>query len=342
MLKWYEKNGKPDDVVLSSRIRLARNFNGYMFADRLSDEDGTQLVNSVISNFKNDYPEDYSCIFMNNCSDTKRNALKEQRKINSYLAGGRKGAVLLSGDEGTSIMLNSEDHVRIQVLAPGMNIPVCFKRANDIDDYIDAHFDYAYDERYGYKTTYPTNVGTGMRAGYTLHLPALTDAKRINQISTELARFGVKFKSLYGDDEGSYGAIYQVASQKTLGQEEKEIIKDLDDITAQLITQEREQRKYFYDNATIQIEDEIYKSYGVLRYARKLSLRDAMTLMSEVMLGKALGLFTFDKGERYSFNKLIIDIQPAVLASRSRKGLSVEEADTARAQYVREHIPDIL
>lgn len=342
MLKWYEKSGKNDDVIISSRLRLARNFNNYMFADKLSYDDATTMVNSVARCFANDFSDNYECIFMNNCDDVKKNALKEKRIISSYLAGGKNGAVLLSRDESVSVSVNAEDHIRIQVLSNGMNLQNCFKKANEIDDYIDSNFDYAFDEKYGYKTTYPTNTGTGMKAGYTLHLPALTDAKRITDIGTELGRFGYKIKNVYGDGQNVYGHLYQIASQKTLGQEEQEIIRDLDDIVIQIVNQEREQREYFYKKDKIQMEDEIFKSYGVLKYARKLSLKDAMLLISEFMVGLSLGVLSTADAKKLNVNELIMNIQPAVLNSRTGKSMSVAETDIARAQYIRTYIPEII
>ena len=341
MLKWYEKTGKNDDVVLETRIRLARNFANYKFAGKMDAEEASRLVNGVIGQFASDAPEDYECIRMKNCDEAKRLAMKDRQQISSGLVKGKNGAVLLSPDESTSIMVNAEDHVRIQVLANGMNMPVCFKKANDIDDYIDSHFEYAFDEKFGYKTTYPTNVGTGLRASYTLHLPALSDAKRIQGITTELARFGIKCKNVYGDDENNVGHLYQIASQRTLGQNEREIIKDLDDIVNQLIVQEREQRQAFYERDSLQMEDEIYKSYGVLRYARKISLKDAMVLLSELMLGRALGVIKFEDERKLSMNRCLMEIQPAALRGNSRKDLSVAECDIARAEYLRAAIPEI-
>lgn len=341
MLKWYEKSGKNDDVVISSRIRLARNFKDYNFFDRLDDESALKMVNSVIGRLQSDYPDNYDYFFMNRCSDARKKELKEKREISAYMVNNKNGALALSKDEGVSVMINTEDHVRIQGLAAGMNISECFKRANEIDDYIDAHFDYAFDEKYGYKTTYPTNVGTGMRASYTLHLPALSEAKKINQISAELGRFGIKFKMPYGDGENGLGNLYQVSSQRTLGQAELGIIKDLDDVVAQIMEQEREQRSYLYDKNRTQLEDQVYKSYGVLKYARKLTLKDAMMLLSEVMLGISLGIFTYDKNKRFSINKMITDIQPAVLNNVLNQSMSVDEVEIKRAQYVRNNIPEM-
>ncbi len=341
MNKWYDKTGANDDVVLSSRIRLARNFSNYVFADRLSEEAAARMVNSVADRFKSDYADEYDCIYMNNCNERKKKALKERRQISHALLNGSNKAVLLSKDESAAIMLNAEDHVRIQVLANGMNLESCFKRANEIDDYIDSNFDYAFSEKYGYKTTFPTNVGTGLRAGYTLHLPGLTEAKRISQISTELGRFGMKLKVLYGDDVG-YGNLYQIATQKTLGQTEKEIMSDLNDIVNQIVSQEREQRRYIYEKDKVQMEDTVYKSYGVLKYARKIPLRDAMTLLSEIMLGSSLGIITFDRTGSFSLNKMIMDIQPAVINNTVNRAISVDETDIIRAQYIRNNCPDII
>lgn len=341
MNKWYECSGGNSDVVLSSRVRLARNFSEYSFASKISDEDGIELVNSVVGTFQKDFPDGYRYYFMNNCSEPRKNALKERRVISSYLVKSKNGAVILSEDEGTSILVNSEDHIRIQVIANGMNIPVCFKKANDIDDYIDSQFDYAYDDQYGYKTTYPTNVGTGLRAGYTLHLPALSQTRRITQISTELGRFGLKIRQVYGDEDNSFGNLYQVSTQKTLGQEERAIIKDLDDIVLQIISQEREQRSAIYDKDKCRAEDVAYKSYGVLKYARKLTLRDAMSLLSELMTGLALGILSTQDGADIDINRLIMDIQPAVLNNSAGKALSVAETDMLRAQYLRSNLPEI-
>lgn len=340
-MKWYEKSAKNDDVVLSGRIRLARNFADYCFMDRLSPEDANKLVSDVAEKFGQDFPTEYSCIYMNNCTDKKKKALREKRQINKALLTRKNSGVLVSKDEAVSIMLNAEDHVRIQVLSNGMNLPVAFKKANEIDDYIDSNFTYAYDEKYGYKTTFPSNVGTGLRASYTLHLPGLSDAKRISQISTELGRFGVRLKTLYGEETG-YGNLYQISTQKTLGQTEEEIINDLNDIVVQIINQEREQRRHMYEQDRVKTEDAIYKSYGVLKYARKIPLKDAMMFLSEIMLGSALGIITLEESKKFCINKIIMDIQPAVLNNTSSKGMSVEEIDILRAEYIRNNCPDII
>ena len=341
MNKWYEMNSKNDDVVVSSRIRLARNLANYRFADRISAEEAVELIENVSEAVKKKYDSEFNCILMKDCSENKKKALKEKRQISNALVNRKDSAVLLSSDESLSIMLNAEDHIRIQALSNGMNISEAFRKANELDDFLDSEFDYAFDEKYGYKTTYPTNVGTGLRAGYTLHLPGLATAKRISKIATELGRFGVKMKAVYGDDVG-YGDFYQVATQKTLGQTEQEIINDLNDVVMQIIKQEREQRSYLYEKDRVKLEDGVYRSYGVLKYARKLTLRDSLTLIGEIMLGNSLGIITMEPETRFFVNKIIMDIQPAVINNTSQRPMSVEEADIIRAQYIRNNCPDII
>lgn len=341
MLKWYDRAGKNEDVVISTRIRLARNFSNYKFSDRMSEEEAAAMTKSVADKFDEEFPDEYRCIYMNDCSETKRKAMKEQRIINSTMVKRKSGAVLLSPDEGTSIMLNSDDHVRIQVLANGMNMPVCFKKANDIDDYIDSRFDYAFDERYGYKTTFLTNVGSGMRASYSLHLPGLSNAGKISGISAELGRFGIKIRPVYGNNENPYGNLYQVSNQKSLGQSETEIIKDLDDIVMQIIEQERELRQYQYENDRYRTEDVAYKSYGVLKYARKMGLKDAITLLSEYMTGVALGILPVEPKNSREINRILSDIHPAVLVNTSKKALSSDEVEVLRAEYIRNNLPEL-
>lgn len=341
MNKWYEKSSKNGDVVVSSRIRLARNLANYRFADRISSEEAVKLIESVSETVNKKYDGEFNCILMKDCTENKKKALKEKRQISNALVNRKDSAVLMSADESVSLMLNAEDLIRIQVLSNGMNIAEAFRKANELDDFLDSEFDYAFDEKYGYKTTYPTNVGTGLRAGYTLHLPGLASAKRISKIATELGRFGVKMKAVYGDDIG-YGDLYQVATQKTLGQTEQEIINDLNDIVMQIIKQEREQRSFFYEKDRVKLEDGIYRSYGVLKYARKLALRDALTLLSEIMLGDSLGIITMEPETKFYINKIIMDIQPAVINNTSHRAMSVEEADIIRAQYIRNNCPEII
>ena len=342
MSKWYDMSGKNDDVVVASRIRLARNFKDYVYSGMMEKEDSEKLIQSVTEAFQTDHRNEYNYCYTDRCGDIGKQSLKERLIINEYLGGRTDGAAIISEDESAAILLNAEDHVRIQVVRPGMNMAECFNKANEIDDYIDGHFDYAFDEKYGYKTTYPTNIGTGLRASYILFLPSLRDAKKLSKISTELGRFGMKFKSVFNEGNNHAGSFFRISSQRSIGLSEKEIIKDLDDMVIQLINQEREQRNAFYTADRTQMEDEVFKSYGVMKYARKLAFKDAMMLISELKQGINLGILNFKEGTECNIIRMIMDIMPSVICERAGEKLSADEIDIERATYLRNNIPDIV
>lgn len=342
MNKWYDISGKNDDVVVASRIRLARNFNDYVYSGTLGRDVSDQMIQAVTEEFRSEYTKGYNYFYTGSCDSIGRQSLKEKMLINDYLAGRDDGAAVISEDESVSILLNAEDHVRIQVIRSGMNMAECYNVANEIDDYLDGRFDYAFDEKYGYKTTYPTNIGTGLRASYILHLPSLRDARKLSHISTELGRFGMKFKPVFAEGNGQGGAFYRISTQRSIGLSEKEIIKDLDDMVYRLINQEREQREAFYSTNRIQMEDEVYKSYGVMKYARRLSFKDALMLISVLKQGMALGILKFRDGTEYNTIKMIMEIMPSVIAKRAGRTLSSEETEIERATYIRDNSPEIV
>lgn len=342
MSKWYESNEHYTRIILSSRIRLARNFENYNFMPQLSEEDANQMTGEFVEKFLSDSDGSYKAIFMKDCSDVRKKSLKEKKIIGSYFLKENTGAVIVSEDEGLEIMVNAQDHIRIQALSNGEDISECLDRANQIDDYIDEHFDYAYDKKYGYKTTYPTNMGTGMSASYTAHLPALTEHKKISKIAAEIGRFGIKLTPLYPHNDIAMGDLYQISTQKSLGNTEEGIIKDLDEVVQQIVYQEDELREANYEKNSILAEDVAYKSYGLLKYARKLSIEAAMNLLSQVMLGVATGVLFTDGGSLVPFNKMIMDIQPSVINACSNSSLSVEETDVIRANYLRKNLPGLV
>lgn len=180
-----------------------------------------------------------------------------------------------------------------------------------------------------------------MRASYTMHLPGLAQTKKLPGIATELGRFGITLRNVYSDDMGGTGNLFQISNQNTLGVSEREIIKNLDNISEQIIEQEREQRQYYLTHNHNGVEDEVYKSYGVLKYGRRLSFNDAMMLLSEVMLGLNEGLINFEGANGYFIYKLMVEIQPGNLLMSARKSLSVEEVEIERAEYIRKNLPEI-
>lgn len=339
MLRWFEENGKNSDVVISGKVRLARNINGYNFSLKLSSGDSQIMIADVLSRLTN-LKEfgNYSVFQFKDLDDCQKTAMKERHVISEFLLGQENAAGLVSADENISIMINEEDHIRIQAYVSGMDIDKAFEYANSVDDIIGRHIDYSYDEKYGYLTTCPSNVGTGMRASYMLHLPALTGSGKIAGLATEVGRFGLVLKSV-GIDNGNYGDIYQVTNQYTLGKSEKEILDNLTNITEQIVEQERTLRKQYISRKRLSAQDTVYRAYGVLKYARKVSLKDGMLLLSQLRLGLAEKLVRPSSDIDVSIYQLMIGIQPANLQMMSQDDMSEEDIDVARSQFIRDNLP---
>ena len=252
----------------------------------------------------------------------------------------KNAAGLVSPNEDISIMLNEEDHIRIQCFTAGMNMPLVYDKASQMDDLIGSSVDYAYHPKYGYLTTCPSSVGTGMRASYMLHLPALSGMGQLAGIMNEVGRFGLSMSSVFGEGSSSPGDIYRISNQTTLGLTEKELIDNLDNIVKQIIDQERMGRQQYIKQRRVTAEDAAYRSYGVLKYARKLSLKDALVLLSELRMGMFLGLFEENENNDFSIYQMMIGIQPYSLQLERGK-LSQEELEVARSEFVRENLPDL-
>lgn len=344
MLKWYERDGKDSDVVISSRIRLARNITEYPFSVKITEGMSRQLVDSVLDRIgDSDYADAMEYRRMNAIGDNQKQYLMEQQIINPYMAGRRDGAVAVTRDESLSVMINSEDHIRIQAMISGMDMAACLESANLCDDFIERNFPYAFSEKYGYHTTFPTNVGTGMRAAYRLHLPALANTKKLQLLAGELGRFGVKISACFGEGMNGMGDIYRIANQRTLGQSEQDIIHNLDSVVQQIVRQERELRRDFTETNRIKAEDEAYKSYGVLKYSRCLTLKNAMLLLSEIRMGLSCKTIRFKDAAGFSVYGTMLAVQPRTLQyiTGKEKSMSVEEVDVIRAKYIREKLPEL-
>jgi protein arginine kinase len=343
MLKWYEEKGDNSDVVISSRVRLARNLEKYSFSMKLSDEDAGKLVaevNLAMKDYQNEDGNFSSCI-LSEIDEIAKNAMVERHILSPLMAQKKQETgLLLSKNESVSIMINEEDHIRIQTLAGGMNLKKPFEEANAIDDAVNQIMKFAFDKKFGYLTTCPTNVGTGMRASYMVFLPALGAMGKINRLANEVSKYGVALRGMYG--EGSQGSadIYQISNQKTLGNTEQDIIGNLNNIVAQVIKQERKRREYVFQNNYDMIEDQIYRAYGILKYTKQMTTKDAMTLLSQIKLGVDIGVIKFRQGK--NIYKLMMDIQPANLQMRSGKNIGSGQRDKIRAEYLNAHLPEML
>ena len=343
MLRWFEKAETSAGNVVYSRVRLARNWEAYQFPQKLSDPDSRELISRLETGLKDLQEDDglpYEYAYLEDLKELDRLALRERRILNSgTVAKKSPTGIIISEDESTSFILNGDDHIRIQVLAPGFHLDELWQRADKLDDYVNTRFSYAFDEKYGYLTSYPTNVGTGLRASVVLHLPTLSMGKKFQNLLAEMSRFGVRIRGVYGEGSDNYGALYEIANQKTLGQNEKEIIELVTKIARQLDGQEKKVRKLALENHRLEREDEAYKSYGVLRYARRLAKKDAMIFLSQLMTGITDGLIHGE--EPCSVYRLMLGIQNANLQKLSHKPLSQEELDVARAAYLRTELPKL-
>ena len=345
MLKWYEESADNSDVVVSSRIRLARNLSKYPFSPKLSKSQSKEMIKELESelSFPISSERPLHWIQVNTLSDIDKVALVERHLISETLAAKEDAtAAMISDDEVVSIMLNEEDHIRIQTMSGGMNLEKAFSIADAIDDEINKKFAYAYHERLGYLTTFPTNVGTGLRVSYMLHLPGIARTKKLASISSDIGRFGVTIRGMSNDKENGIGNLYQIYNQKTLGRDEKELIQELGTIANQIIKQERRVRnKMMQDNKNL-LEDTLLRSYGLLKYRKSLEIEEGMNLLSNVQLGITTGIIQLDADENFNIYSLVMGIQPAHLEKEKNRALKKEERDILRAEYVQKHLPDIL
>lgn len=342
MLKWFEKSGNDSDVVISSRVRLARNLPEYNFSLKLNNKDAKVMVENTLQKFKKlEMFKSYKIFNFDDLDLIKKRAMLERNVISPFLMNQSIAAGLVSPDEHISLMLNEEDHIRIQVFVAGSDMMAAYKMADKIDDALGNAVEYAYNSKFGYLTTCPSNVGTGIRASYLLHLPALAGGNKLSGIASEIGRFGLIIRGMYGEGSEAVGDLYQVSNQVTLGLTEKEILDNLSNIVFQIVAQERASRRQYISRKRITAEDIAYRSYGVLKYSRKITIADAMILLSELRMGLEQGLLKAIDDAGFSTYKLIIGIQPANLQQMSEKKLSDEEIDVERARFIRDTLPNI-
>ncbi|NLP47721.1 MAG: protein arginine kinase [Clostridiales bacterium] len=333
MEKWYIEKGDQGDIVLSTRIRLARNLREYPFPSKLSLED-RRAVNELIKDaaMAEGNPEKFSYIEMDALTRPQAVSLAERHLVSPEFASSVEGrALLLTPDESVSIMLCEEDHIRLQVMKAGLALNEAFEAADAIDSKLDAKLKYAFDERIGYLTQCPTNLGTAMRASLMLHLPALTRLGHISRLSTSVSKLGMTMRGAYGEGSEPKGDIYQLSNQITLGITEAAALENLNSIAAQLVGREREAAKLMLEKP--ESADKVWRALGVLQTARLLSGDEFMELISLVRLGAANGMIDI---ELEKLNELIVSMQPATLNAREEQNLTPSQRDSLRALAVRE------
>lgn len=338
MSKWYEEEKSNNGIIISSRVRLARNLKKYNFYNKLSAEDAEKMIeevkNSIIGS-RTVFGEQFKYIPINKLDENEKFSMVERHIISPELMRNNKPCgVLVKDDETISIMLNEEDHIRIQAIAAGDNIDEAYDTADKIDNLIEESVEYAFSEKFGYLTSCPTNVGTGLRASYMMHLPQLERTGQIRSLTQAISKFGITVRGIYGEGSEAMGSIYQVSNQVTLGQSEREIIENLKKVVSTIVQREQELEKNAYARAKDDVEDKVWRSYGILKTARKISAKEAMQMLSNFMEAKNMGVDPMPDVNIRPV-ELMINIQPAIIQTTNGKDMTPTERDKARADYIR-------
>ncbi|MGV3487048.1 MAG: protein arginine kinase [Tuberibacillus sp.] len=337
---WMQGDGPDADIVLSSRMRLARNLGEFAFPIMATEDQAEKAMEHIKKHLNGAAYHGlgkFEWVEMSSLKPIEKRVLVEKHLISPNLAQeSNYGAALINESESISIMVNEEDHLRIQCLFPGFQLNEALTLASGVDDWLEEMFNFAFDEQRGYLTSCPTNVGTGLRASVMVHLPALMITQRMNRIAPAINQFGLVVRGIYGEGSEALGNVFQISNQITLGKSEEDIVEDLRGVVMQLIQQEKAARRDLLNFSKIQLEDRVYRSYGVLRYSRIIHSKEAAKCLSDVRLGIDLGLI---KGvSRNILNELMIITQPGFLQHYFNEELEPDDRDVRRAVLIRERI----
>jgi protein arginine kinase len=344
--EWLRGEGPHHQIVISSRVRLARNLRNRSFPGWAKKAERAAILEMVRPRVEK-LPEmqDSFSELLQDLSALDKQVLVERHLISREHAAKSAGsAVIMNRRQTLSIMINEEDHLRMQSMRSGLQLKQAFKLLDKIDSSLEAELDFAYDPKLGYLTACPTNVGTGMRASAMLHLPGLVLSELINQVVQAVSKIGLAVRGLYGEGTEAMGNLFQISNQTTLGEREDEIVTRLSKVVETIIEKELDARQVLIQKKSNTLSDQIGRAYGVLTYAHAMSSKEALNLLSIVKLGIDLGAFPEDK--RLPVDELFIDTQPAHLQKTSQQKLNAEERDHFRAQIIRTRLkvlpkPDI-
>ncbi|VBB08495.1 phosphagen kinase active site signature [Lucifera butyrica] len=338
---WMAGGGEEGDIVLSSRIRLARNMESTPFPNRANQlqlrsvVDESRLTLNRLNSMDN---HKYLFIELEKLTPLERNVLVEKHIISPNHAQEPEQRALIARDDATVIiMINEEDHLRIQCMMPGLNLLAAAELASQIDDILEERCTLAFTEQMGYLTSCPTNLGTGLRASVMVHLPALVLTRQISRIVGAATQLGLAVRGLYGEGTEAVGNIFQISNQLTLGYSEQEIIANLSSVVKQVVDQERAARTALMTDSKDALSDRVWRAFGVLRYARSISGQEALSMLSEVRLG--IDLKIIDEVPGVVFNELLVITRPNYLQKMAgREELEPGPRDRLRAQIIREKL----
>lgn len=333
-------DGPDSDIVLTSRIRLARNIKKIKFPILFSNEEAAEVIQAVKNQLKDQESlgiGDLELLYMDDLQGLEKSVLVEKHLISPQLAEEAAfGACIISDNEEISIMLNEEDHIRIQCIKPGLQLLEGLELASRIDDWLEQQIDYAYHLEMGYLTSCPTNIGTGLRASVMLHLPGMVLTQQMNRIIPAINHLGLVVRGIYGEGSEAQGNIFQISNQITLGKSEKDIVDELKSVVNQLIEQEKQAREALAETSNIQLEDRVYRSYGTLCHSRIIETKEAAKCLSDVRLGIDMG---YIKGiSKNILNELLILTQPGFLQLYAGGQMNPNDRDIRRASLIRERL----
>jgi len=338
---WLDASGAHADIVLSTRIRLARNVDGYAFTGRARDGERLRVLSQVREAVTSIPSMADSVMYrLDELPSTARSLLHERHLVSKELAGLepphplRTGAAVFLAD-GLGVMVNEEDHLRLQALRSGFALQEAYAAIDKLDRDLGSRVPYSYHGEFGFLTACPTNVGTGLRGSVLIHLPGLVLTKEIAKVLNSLQQMGLTYRGLYGEGSEVVGNFFQISNQTTLGRSEEELLDQLLRVVGHVVEREAEARRVLVRDAGYIIEDKLWRAYGTLRYARSLTFDEAMNYLSGVRL--AVGLKLISSLSVYTLNKLLIFSQAAHLAYAEGGGRALTEGETnlARARYVR-------
>ena len=344
--EWLRGEGPHHQIVISSRVRFARNLRDRAFPGWAKKAERTAILDLIrprveeLAEMQDSFSE-----LLQDLSALEKQVLVERHLISrEHAAKGVGSAVVMNRRQTLSIMINEEDHLRMQSIRSGLQLKQAFKLVDKVDSALESTLEFAYDQRLGYLTACPTNVGTGMRASAMLHLPGLVLSELINQVIQAVSKIGLAVRGLYGEGTEAMGNLFQISNQTTLGEKEDEIVNRLTEVIETIIGKEHDARQVLIQKKSNTLWDQIGRAYGVLTYAHAMSSKEALNLLSIIKLGVDLG--TFPEDRRLPIDELFIDTQPAHLQKTSQQKLNAEERDHLRAQIIRERLklfpkPDI-
>ncbi len=332
-MNWYMQSGKESDVAISTRIRFARNLNGFKF-NLDKKEDIEKLENKIKDNL---YGIGYGLKFfkLSDMDNITKMSLVEKNIISPEFVLNKNdiGSILINDEENICIMINEEDHLRIQVFSPGFDLKNTLNLAIELDEKLGEVLGYAVSKKYGYLTQSPSDCGTALRASVMVHLPGLKLTENIEKVLRAINNFGINIRGMYGENSKCIGDLFQISNEQSLGITEREIVKNLKVIVEKIINQERSARKLLSKNS-IDLEDKVYRSFGLLSNCRKISLNETLELLSDVKLGTDLGILK--EVSDLKVQKLYTLTKPANLQKHFGNTYEAIERDAKRAELIKQ------